>query len=119
MKALQEKFKIDFKVFAGAVVNRRKLPELVKAMAKANKKIDSGYMSMLLAVMDYECARPECRNTYPQTLAFIRGDRVVLDPEVYDYLGAKFVGKDGKMKNTTREKYKIKILGEEEERKVA
>ncbi|MEK7569418.1 MAG: hypothetical protein AAB500_00805 [Patescibacteria group bacterium] len=110
LKALQEKFKIDFKLFAEAVVNRRKLPELVKAMAKANKKIDSGYMSMLLAVMDYENGRPQCRNTYPQTLAFIRGTQVNLDSEIHDYLGAKFLNKDGTIKKSVQEKYNLRVL---------
>ena len=119
LKALQEKFKIDFRVFAETVANRRKLPELVKAMAKANKKIDSGYVSMLFAIMDYEFNRPQCKNNYPQTLAFIRGEQVNLDMSIHDYLGAKFVDKSGLIKDEVERKYKIRTLGKEQRKMAA
>lgn len=112
LKALQEKFKIDFKVFAEAVVNRRKLPELVRAMAKVDKRVDSGYVSMLMAIMDYESSKLGCRDTYPQTMAFIKGTQINLDTTIDDYLGAKFLDKNGYLREEVRKKYNIKTWGQ-------
>lgn len=109
LKVLQDKFKIDFRVFAEATVNRRKLPELIRAMAKADKNIDSSYVSMLMAIMDYESKRQNYKDTYPQTMAFINGEHVNLDSDIYKYLGKKFLDENGIIKDTVKRKYNIMI----------
>ena len=111
LKAIQDKFNINFQVFAEAVVNRRKLPALVRAMAKSDKRADSGYVSMLLAIMDYESRRPHCRETYPQTMAFIQGKKVNVDENIYEHLGDKFLDENGFIKDEVAEKYNIQTWG--------
>lgn len=119
LKAIQERFKIDFKVFAEAVVNRRKLPELVRAMSKSGEKVNSDYVSMLVAIMDYESNRPQCRDTYPQTINFINGRQVDVDMDIYAYLGRKSLDKNGYLKDDVQKKYNIRMWSPEQKRKAA
>ena len=90
----------------------------MKILNKSGKKIDSGYVSMLMAIMDYESRKPGCRDYYPQTMAFIQGKAVNVDGSIYNHLGAKFLDENGNLKREVAKKYKIKTW-EEMEKKAA
>jgi hypothetical protein len=107
LKALQEKFNINFSLFAEAVVNRRKLPELIRSLERSNAGLNKDFVSLLFAIMDYESHRPNCRLNYPQTMALIRGERVNVDSTIFNFLGSKFKDQYGNIKQEVEKKYNL------------